>query len=771
MEFACGFVYVPPQQSSQKPKHAPFKRSALLPPLKIRRPQISPPPPPTSSKKTPSPPGDSPEQKIVGLIRGSDDQKSTETYESTYENSVFFVKAENSDPVKEGPVNPSAHLSSPAYRKALLPPPMKALQLNTTPLTPVSPPLQELNSNSEEQGLTYDLPREEPEIGELQSDAEYTYSIPEGSGIEQTCLINAARGKLPVKSAPPLPPRPSFMNRIPQYLTLLPHSATSSTPAAPKTDSHPPAFTDPAAADDHPLPGIPNVILVPLGTLMTEENVQTMQGIPTTCSQCGSAVDSCYDNMVDECYFCQPWDLATPPANQINSPPMGCQDCLFLLNPDEPIKSPAEPLIIFCIDISGSMCITTEVSEGELTIYMSRLQCVQQAVVQCIYGLSETKPQTRVGLITFDNQVALFSHREVPTRLFSGAELVDRDYLREAALSSPSPLSLSETREHLQTQILSLKEGGATALGPAALIAVTIACQEPGSKVVICTDGKANTELGNLDVDDCHTLTSSSIFYQDLGECAVKQGSGGSVSVVLRGTDCRLDELGRLADRTGGKVVIASPNKLHTELQQVLESRIEATHCSVTLFLPKSLTVKGEREQGHKGTREVGNVTADNEITFQFRARDQHTQSLLSVGSVSVQLHVRYRRIDGLQMLRVLSVDRKVTTGQLNLSQSCAALAVRGRYKDAQSEADIQKKLMERAVNHIRSSEVKQKHNQWVEGMDNIYNNMEIYKRNNSHSMTDSQPLTDTGAALLYGMKNGNRKSISRTDAPKANQR
>lgn len=91
-----------------------------------------------------------------------------------------------------------------------------------------------------------------------------------------------------------------------------------------------------------------------------------------------------------------------------------------------------------------------------------------------------------------------------------------------------------------------------------------------------------------------------------------------TVSVLsIEGTDCRLDELGRLADRTGGKVrpalvtcfpagfqtsspsfisctwspqvVIANPSMLHSEFEQIIENRTIATHCSVSLLLPLSL--------------------------------------------------------------------------------------------------------------------------------------------------------------------------------------
>lgn len=44
--------------------------------------------------------------------------------------------------------------------------------------------------------------------------------------------------------------------------------------------------------------------------------------------------------------------------------------------------------------------------------------------------------------------------------------------------------------------------------------------------MIICTDGKANTELGNLEVEDndAHTLLSSTIFYQELGDYAANEG-------------------------------------------------------------------------------------------------------------------------------------------------------------------------------------------------------------------------------------------------------
>jgi len=66
----------------------------------------------------------------------------------------------------------------------------------------------------------------------------------------------------------------------------------------------------------------------------------------------------------------------------------------------------------------------------------------------------------------------------------------------------------------------SLEEGGQTALGPAMLVAITMASKVPGSKVVMCTDGLANIGLGNLDSDSADQHAEASDFFSELGEKA-----------------------------------------------------------------------------------------------------------------------------------------------------------------------------------------------------------------------------------------------------------
>ncbi|MED6259481.1 hypothetical protein ATANTOWER_023698, partial [Ataeniobius toweri] len=186
--------------------------------------------------------------------------------------------------------------------------------------------------------------------------------------------------------------------------------------------------------------------------------------------------------------------------------------------------------------------------------------------------------------------------------------------------------------------------------------------------------------------------------------------------------------------------------------------------------------MKGEREAGHKGTREVGNVNNDTEVTIQFVANEDIEVVAPASGSrVFIQLQIRYKK-NGQALLRVFTAEREVTDDslaalsslslaivQLNLLQTTAALAVRGRFLDARKEGALQQKLIERAIEYNQSSEDEQTYQQWIKAMEPINNNIHTLTRR-STVISDSEPLTDAGAALLITMKHSNRKSISLKD-------
>ncbi|TKS89969.1 hypothetical protein D9C73_024099 [Collichthys lucidus] len=412
---------------------------ALLPPVNRVRPRIPPPPPPTNPAEAKSPKSPESLPKIIEQLEKSNEVKKVMT-STFYENLEFHNKTEAA--------SSRSSQTTPPRKTALLPPHMKPAAN--------SQPVSSLNTTS--QTFVYDLPKSEPDLNMQPWDPNYSYTEPEGTGLP----------------APPLPPRPSFMKSMPDYVLVLPSSHSSpSSQKSPSDQSHVPSPISKGSADRGLLPGNPNVVLVSLGKLLSEERVETIKGEPSSCSQCGSVLDSFYDN-----------------------------------------------------------------------------------------------------------EVTMHGYGNFTSHFLSGAELTDSDYLKEAAARFPSPPPLSQTKDYLQRHILGLSESGATALGPAALLAIATASRQPGSKV----DGKANTELGNLEVEDndARTLLSSTIFYQELGEYAANQG---------------------LREQTAGWMS-------WEDLLIALEGQ----------------RMRGEREAGHKGIREMGNVDQNTEITFQFGANEQDAE-------------------------------------------------------------------------------------------------------------------------------------------------
>ncbi|XP_010783243.1 circularly permutated Ras protein 1-like, partial [Notothenia coriiceps] len=144
--------------------------------------------------------------------------------------------------------------------------------------------------------------------------------------------------------------------------------------------------------------------------------------------------------------------------------------------------------------------------------------------------------------------------------------------------------------------------------------------------VVLCTDGRANIGLGEMEKPpSLSSLSPSSFtpyFYKQLAQQAVESGVIISV-MTFEGTDCRLADVGRFADTTGGRVNIVSIGTVATEIQSASVDNILATGVTATLIAPDGMYFPFEDEQNHTLVREIGNVTKGLEVTFQFAVKPE----------------------------------------------------------------------------------------------------------------------------------------------------
>lgn len=348
--------------------------------------------------------------------------------------------------------------------------------------------------------------------------------------------------------------------------------------------------------------------------------------------------------------------------------------------------------ILFCIDTSGSMVQSKQVSgkfklkgnrdsafdgfvegprrdqflpgENRNMTWVSRLQAVQAAVNSQLKNLVENHPERKVGLIIFNNDVTMFGDCPENNVHISGDKLSNFESLLEIGKEFPLPESVRTREKFLSDTLFDLDAAGKTALGPALLASVGLASKSAASKIILCTDGKANVGLGN--VEDKEFRETSPEFYAKV--CDLAKESGISISVItIEGTDCNLQEIGKLAQETEGSVDRVDPMTLAEEFGNILEDQIIATKVKSTLVIHDGLYLRHETLKESRVEKNIGNVTKETEISFEYGVKPGAFNKIGLKGKpnevvhLPFQLQIEYTDIEGARALRVITESKPIT--------------------------------------------------------------------------------------------------------------
>lgn len=171
---------------------------------------------------------------------------------------------------------------------------------------------------------------------------------------------------------------------------------------------------------------------------------------------------------------------------------------------------------------------------------------------------------------------------------------------------------------------MGLEETGPTALGPAILSSIALAAEgATGSQVVICTDGLANIGLGAFDeAKTPEEMAKVEEFYERAGEFAKQKGITVNIVSII-GEECNLESLSKLAELTGGNIERVDPISLTKTFANSLAAPIIASNVVTKVKLHKGLMFRNELDSSLSEdktllVKDIGNVTADYEITFEY---------------------------------------------------------------------------------------------------------------------------------------------------------
>ncbi|XP_071020030.1 circularly permutated Ras protein 1 [Oncorhynchus clarkii lewisi] len=588
---------------------------------------------------------------------------------------------------------------------------------------------------------------------------------------------------------PPLPSLPAPLPTLPAPLPTLPPPL-------------PPRGLEGQGEQSIRLKANVNVLSLSVGRLVDMSRASGIQSTQSPVKHCGrcsaalsslSSVHNTQDTAVWQCEFCGLQNnLSTPDLKvgskvglKVRGAPRG-RDVIYLpRQTDQDYENLEDVMVVFCVDISGSMSATSEVSPGNAMrspTYVSRLQSIQDALQRALSSLLQTSPHRRVAMVTFNDQVVVYGDGSgVPVSLRDWA-LVDSDYLRQQGKQYNTPHCIAESYQHLSLRVKELREHGATALGPAALVSVAMASRYVGSKVILCTDGRANIGLGLMEESPApFSSPQSPYFYRQLAHEAANSGVIVSV-MTFEGTDCRLAEVGLLADQTGGRVNTVSIGTVATEIQSALADNILATGVMATLLAADGVYFPYEEECSHRLVREIGNVTEAVEITFQFACKPDSVESFMRRARLPFQLQLSFTTRDQQNITRIITEQRRVTTsswvwaGSLNMSvlgvhcaQLCARLTMEGRVHEAQRQLRAQQNLLKDISVQRPNPKEESIYGNWISTMTTICDDLITDSQGNSKindlqasKSTPVNALSDEAAKVVYQMKRASSVDQSR---------
>jgi len=269
---------------------------------------------------------------------------------------------------------------------------------------------------------------------------------------------------------------------------------------------------------------------------------------------------------------------------------------------------------------------------------------------------------------------------------------------------SGNVLPARQSADRLVKLVDNISESGMTALGPAVVFALGVAAGNPGSKLMVCTDGQANVGLGLVGGKSEAEKKHTKEIYEKMGDLAKNNGT--TVNVLsIRGDDCCMEFLGILADKTAGAVDIVNPIDLSKVVTNIMNKPILATGVTCTIIGNKKITFLDSGK--NKSVSEIGNVTTDTDLTFQYKT----VKPILPDKLVKFQIRLAYSRPDGAQVLRVISRALPVTDDRekmeenvnaalvaMSTVQRSAALAQRGEYKQARVNLISTMRLLQRGM-------------------------------------------------------------------------
>ena len=522
------------------------------------------------------------------------------------------------------------------------------------------------------------------------------------------------------------------------------------------------------------------------------------------CQQCKSYLNK-YSNIIPEndkynwkCEFCshENKDLI---INKVDIPLNDTIENCLAPGINKELKTPEkdDSSLVFCFDISGSMCQSYDVGKVlknkfnkilgkkdnknkfkfqnnnsddednqfdynmENTNYISRLDLVKCSIRDNINSLLKNAPNTKVGIVSFGSDI------EVKGDCLSNVMMIkEKDMNNESKIKSLGEENtnlikapISESHENIIKALNATEENGSTALGPAVLMSLSLLKNAKiGSRIFLCTDGMSNLGVGNIS----ENKDNAKDFYTKIGEMAKEKGIIINL-ITFQDSESEIDILMSMVDKSGGEIIRVNPNAILDGFNDLLENEAIASEVELRMNLNKCLTFRDQEEKdlsndGSTIYQKLGNVAKETETYFEIKFKkamklaEMKDINFEELKNLIFQIEITYRNKIGGKYVRVITKNMKVSDNKEEVEkqanydiitaceiQKSAKLAGQGLYREAQAQAHVARKYLK------KNKKVSYESYQMFNNNMNVFNqNLDYnYKNNMDEVLSDDEELKE----------------------------
>ena len=370
-----------------------------------------------------------------------------------------------------------------------------------------------------------------------------------------------------------------------------------------------------------------------------------------------------------------------------------------------------ESTLIFCFDISGSMCQSYNVGRklkekfnkiiGKKSVkqsnlfgsnieyqdddkidfsnydfsqnntnYISRLDLVKLSIEDNIKTLLKNSPNVKVGILSFGSEI------EVKGDCLSNVMIIkEKDMSNESKIKSLGEentnlikAKIKESSSKIIESIRKTEENGSTALGPAILMSLSLMKNASiGSRIFLCTDGMSNLGVGDISENREKAVE----FYIKIGNMAKEKGIVISL-ITFEDSESEIDVLKNMVELSGGEIIRVNPDQILDGFNDLLDNKTIATDVSIKVNLNKSMTFRDQEKKDLKNDdssiiKKLGNVTKETETYYELKFK--HATILAEMKDIDFnnlknlifQTEISYKNRNGDKCLRVITKNLKVS--------------------------------------------------------------------------------------------------------------